>query len=511
MTAEDAKISIIIGITGHRTLRECDVPAVAESVRSELLRIRSAYASSPVLLMTNMAEGADQLCAGIASELGIGCIAALPFPADEHRKDFQGEALYRYEDMLKHAALVFPVCETYDPATDRDQYYLAAGRYLVDHSHVILSLYDGEPPKSICGTAAITQYAIDCDRPVIRVVTPSTAEKKHPGRIKKIGNWTNAPEQLMHTELFNERVDSLPKNHLDKLIEAESSDPIMTRIQLQYGSADRISCDLASKFQHILTFLAVLGSIFTLAFLLYDEMELHWLVFFCGIILVMSAVCLLYAKNSRIHKDFLEYRVLAECLRVQGYLRYAGSETEVQTLIPWTQRHDTPWIQDALATVQIGPKATVKNEIRHKWIESQRDYHLRAEKKNEAAKKRSDMILRIAVVLSILFYLAALIFELFIAGSMPYESAEKFRTVIKIGVGTFSAATLFIANFYGKMSVSRQSDDNRKMSAFYNYVLSNWETLSKEDGFLEKLASEELIENGNWYSYRLDDAPDLVL
>ena len=88
---------------------------------------------------------------------------------------------------------------------------------------------------------------------------------------------------------------------------------------------------------------------------------------------------------------------------------------------------------------------------------------------------------------------------------------ELWRTVLKILMGTISAVTLFVANFYGRLSLPRMLSDHQKMERFYAKMSAEIEKRGQTEALLTVLAREELIENGNWCSYQRDNKPDLSL
>uniref|UniRef100_UPI0025A16DA8 hypothetical protein n=1 Tax=Klebsiella pneumoniae TaxID=573 RepID=UPI0025A16DA8 len=71
----DKKIPIVVGVTGHRTIRESDRAALFERVKAELAGLQARCPNSPIRLLTSLAEGGDQLCAEAATALGIPLIA----------------------------------------------------------------------------------------------------------------------------------------------------------------------------------------------------------------------------------------------------------------------------------------------------------------------------------------------------------------------------------------------------------------------------------------------------
>ena len=130
--------------------------------------------------------------------------------------------------------------------------------------------------------------------------------------------------------------------------------------------------------------------------------------------------------------------------------------------------------------------------------------------------KRSERIVRVAFIVSASLYVAALVFEGLFGGLAPkplaaLQNIESYRTLLKVALGTLSTATIFIANYYGKQSLSRKRSDHGKMAAFYARISQMLVDYGQSEALLERLAREELIENGNWLSYQRDNAPDISL
>jgi hypothetical protein len=101
------RLPIVVGITGHRHLRPQDEAALAAAVDEILARLQSAYPSTPLLLLTPLAEGADWLAADVARRRSIPYRVPLPMPLANYREDFAGpERLARFDELLRGAAHV---------------------------------------------------------------------------------------------------------------------------------------------------------------------------------------------------------------------------------------------------------------------------------------------------------------------------------------------------------------------------------------------------------------------
>ena len=147
-------------------------------------------------------------------------------------------------------------------------------------------------------------------------------------------------------------------------------------------------------------------------------------------------------------------------------------------------------------------------------MEPQRLYHEAGGRKAGKRKERSDRVVSVATGFSAAFYIAALVYEL-IWGGLIFRptggigNPETGRTLLKIILGTLSAGTLFVASYYGKMSLGRKTEDHQKLERFYARAEEQLDRWGQSEILLEQLAREELTENGNWCSYQKDNAPEI--
>ena len=506
------RIPLTVGVTGHIDLRERDRDILFRAVKSELSQLRERYPHTPVKLLCSLAAGADLLCADAAEELGIPVTAVLPMPADDYRRDFGEADLAKLNHHLERAEAVFiaPAAEAKPAEPTRDFRYRQAGIWIAEHSHALLALWDGQPDESGCGTAAAVRFALEGDwQPVrempvrsaenslvihIRTPRPESGEETA-GEVRRLGDEPAWETMMARTEEFNTL--------------AEDSGG-----QDAYDAADALSLLFARQYRRALYGLALAGTALTLAFLLYDEASLKWMILLCGAALVFASRLLRLTRKTACHRRFIEYRELAEALRVQKYLREAGSALEVQRLMTWTQRQETPWILCALCAVNAAPPPEKTADVVTRWVDGQREYHQSAGGKTAAQRKKKERILGVAMRISALVYLVTLAYELVFGGMLfapliRLSNPETGRTVIKIVLGTLSAATLFMAGYYGKMSLERVTADHEKMEKFYEKAADRLARCGQNEQILEVLVREELTENGNWSSYQRDNAPEM--
>ncbi len=525
------RIPLTVGVTGHRAIRPQDEAALAAGVKGELKRLRRKYPHSPLIMLSSLAEGADQLCAQAALEMGIPLIAVLPMEQREYEKDFTGAALEGLRSLCAQAeqAFVCPFAEAAPEAPGRDFFYRQAGIYVATHCHVLLALWDGAPGTDAgCGTAEAVEFALHqhyhpvlgaplfSDAAVIHLLTPRSDDADQAaGTVQYLGDDDTWRTLMARTEEFNALTGTVGGAFPSLLPGDRAADGLLDRLERIYQLADRLSLRFAEVYRRILVLLAVVSTLITACFLLYDEAEMHFLILVCGLALALAWCLQRYAGRSSCHRRYLEYRVLAESLRVQAFLRYAGVSREAISLLPWSQQQETPWIAVAMTVLSVGDRPKETHDIRACWAEDQLRYHRSAKEKAVRKLLGSGRVVGAALLISILLYLSALVFELLFGGILPRRpailDAESYRTWLKLVLGSISAATLFISNYYGKLSLSRGVEDHEKMAAFYERISRRMARCGQDESLLLLLAREELIENGNWCSYQRDNAPDFSL
>lgn len=531
MSAQE-RIPIVVGVTGHRNIRCEDRDALYSVVLAELTELQSRYPHSQIVMLNSLAEGADQLCAEAAAACSIPLIVPLPMEQKEYERDFSGEALQRFWALCATAKECFiaPATEHVPGSPDRDFAYRQAGIYVATHAHILFALWDGEPtPTSNCGTAEAVRFVTECAyQPatiiqlrgfgtVLQIKTPRSGAdpKGEVGEKQIIGDESSCLTILARIDEFN-RLAAQHVSPAPSLLPKEREPDIMLdRMESLYTEADALSIRFAKKYRRILAALAVISTIITVSFLLYDEAELHWMILVCGLMFLVAWLVQRQGKRSACHRRYLEYRTLAEGLRVQAFLRYAGSELLVSDILSWSEQAESGWIAAALKAAVIGAKPYGVHGIREPWVEQQRQYHSRAAQKAKRAFLTSNRIVKTALWISIALYLSVLVFELIWGDLLPFgagvSDADRYRMLTKLLLGGVSAATLFISNYYGRLSLSRVTSDCEKMERFYAAVSNRIDRNGQTDDLLLLLAREELVENGNWCSYQRDNSADLSI
>lgn len=160
-------IPIVVGVTGHRDLRDTDLAPLEAAVRRVLERLRRDYPSSPLVMVTPLAEGADRLAARVALDVGAELVTPIPVRRADYVKDFPatvGEFDRLFEHVRTVRRLELPSLESPPPASGatevepRDLQYALAGAYVARQSHLLIALWDGADSDSVGGTAQVVAF-----------------------------------------------------------------------------------------------------------------------------------------------------------------------------------------------------------------------------------------------------------------------------------------------------------------------------------------------------------------
>lgn len=167
--------SVVVGVTGHRCLGDED--AVSAGVEVALGRIQQAFGASSLTIISPLASGADQLVAHrVLMWPESRLIVPLPLPLSSYLEDLVPASLHAFHELLRRAAESFVL-----PATlTRDEAYEATGRYVVEHSDVLIAIWDGQPARGRGGTASTVAWARQCGLPMAWIWAQNQAPGARP-------------------------------------------------------------------------------------------------------------------------------------------------------------------------------------------------------------------------------------------------------------------------------------------------------------------------------------------
>jgi hypothetical protein len=369
-------VPLIVAVTGHRDLVADEVPLIRAHVREFFRRLRDEFPERGITVMSSLAEGADQLVAEEALTLGISLIAPLPMPRELYLEDFETPlAREKFNTLLSQATEIFELPITAGNTTqtiaehgpNRNRQYAQLGVFLCAHCHILLALWDGKESEELGGTGQVVRfhhddvmpgyisrattsrlvladdesdlvYHIVCsrDRPdgepedgLARLSclwfttddeSPRTEEM--PRRHRKVLELTsefsqdaNAHEAKIATEAWplfdDDSAGTLPAGARD--------------IDHVFRTADWLAIYFQKRFLWVLRSTHLLALLMGLMYIAYSDL-LPLRVFILAFIVFFVLAAAVHKLGGRLswHRKYLDYRTLAEGLRVQFYWAVAG-------------------------------------------------------------------------------------------------------------------------------------------------------------------------------------------
>ena len=181
MMTKAADGEIRVGVTGHRKLFSPE--RIRTSVRQVISEIAGSFDGCSFIIISPLAEGADCLVAQEFLKLpGCRLHVPLPFDVSDYTKDFHSPlSRKQFHDLFLRAAwsMVLP------PEKDRNTSYRAVGRYVVDHSDLMIAVWNGKPARGRGGTGEVMDICRQMGKPLywIHSETPECIERENIGGI----------------------------------------------------------------------------------------------------------------------------------------------------------------------------------------------------------------------------------------------------------------------------------------------------------------------------------------
>lgn len=470
------RLPLVIGVTGHRDLRQDELPGIRSRVRKLFEELQEQYPTRTLRLLSPLAEGADRLVANIAVELGMQLSVVVPMPREIYYTEFSGpESIAEFDALCARAHDVFdmPIARSgtvesiSQPSRARDLQYAQSGVFLSAHCHILLALWDGKTSGQLGGTAQVVRFhhhdimpgyttrsvatqqmLIDDESDLIYHIVCSRegpdgapADGFAPLDCWWFTNDRDAPRQRdlphQHRLVFRRSAEfSEDAIHFKERIPSESyplmSDDDADRLPTGLATINHVFCIsdfLAIHHQkltlRILRVTHLLAFLMGFMFILFSDLrsqEIYMLAFL--LFFAISAAVHQYAKHKGWHRKYLDYRTLAEGLRVQFYLCAAGVTNDNESKFTHdnflqTQDPELGWIRNVMRVAgtrcdadRVASADGLEFTIRE-WIgddeSGQLGYYRRKAdqwfKRNRSTERLSllSLVTSIAVVLLILF------------------------------------------------------------------------------------------------------------
>lgn len=410
-------VPIIIGVTGHRYIERRHEPLI----KKVFLEIDRKYPNTPIVVLSPLADGADRLVAQVALDMkrkrstSLSLICPLPMPREEYENDFDDESKKEFAEMLKKATAWFELplevgstlADIREYGPPRDAQYLSVGKYIARHSHILIALWDGIDNGKVGGTSHIVkerhegrlktvQNPLDENDsgPIYHFLTTKVENgdaeigDRHeifPGmdlsgvsndeefeqkqvnfnrildRIEAFNTDARKVSHIYKPEIEISRKYVIPKNKRSNLSEFSK------RLLHHYAVADTLAIYYQGHFTKTLKTLFGLA----LAALFFFEVYAHFVpnlpAVLIGYPLILGCALTIFklAQGYSLQSKYLDYRALAEGLRVQFFWVLSGRNIEVLDYYLPKQKSELDWIKYAVHSLNMPLSETEFTEKTH--------------------------------------------------------------------------------------------------------------------------------------------------
>ncbi len=376
-------VPLVIGVTSHRNLAADEIEPIRQRLRDFFAYLRVNFPDLPLVVLSALADGGDQLAAEEALNADASLIAPLPLPQDLYLDDFNDDARARFTNLCQRAeVLPLPLLPGNTPETvathgdARNRQYAHAGVFIASHSHILLALWDGRPSDKFGGTAQIVRFHMDRilpgpierrhhrhvtldsgDESLLYHIVCSRAEAAdtiqpplpplQPMRAHWVDDTGAHPSEAGMPDEFRCMFLRMQQFNADAARYAGSIDDTKeaTRgAQVSAGSdcvaagslfaaADWLAMHFQKQVLRAMFSLYLLAALMGMAFVGYSDLpqELPYVddAIYLFMLLFAAGVLLAWLVQRRDwHRKYIDYRALAEGLRVQGYWGCAGIESD---------------------------------------------------------------------------------------------------------------------------------------------------------------------------------------
>jgi hypothetical protein len=560
-------LPIVVGITGHRDLCPEDIEALENGVRGILKKLQHDYPHTPLTFLSPLAEGADRLAARVALECGARLIVPLPMPREDYMQDFQtDDSRVEFIELLDQADLHFELHLVHGTSenmikgdnVNRAHQYAHVGAYIVQHCQILIALWDGVESTAEGGTAEIVKFMTDGipnkydstespldpkkTGPVYHIATPRQCHNGFEGEKYKLqvlypsgyssrGAAEAAYDQSRHhIDNYNRETVLLSAGKKEELERSKSyvlpaeTAKTLPRPQQEmldnYAVADVLAQYFQSDTLRTLRWLFGLAFFSLVWFVLYGERRANlWLLALAILSPMPMYLINRRAKKGDYHSKHLDYRALAEGLRIQIFWHIAALREPVAKHYLRKQRSELDWIRDAISTWNI-PMESVHGKpefelVQKHWVDDQRNYFRKAAVRNqekvEAYEKWVRNLFTWTGVLTAVLVVLVLAEHWITHALIPifgHEGSvtvfEYVRDLLMVLIVVFPGAAATLDGYSEKLAFAEQAKQYQRMRDLYEgaaiQLTQSLQQTNHEQAHrvIQELGEEALAENGDW-------------
>jgi hypothetical protein len=563
------KIPLTLGITGHRDLREEDKEKLCDAIRQLFQFLRLHYPQTPLKLLSPLADGADRLVAQMALEEKVQLAVPLPMPRDLYRNDFETpDSKAEFDDFWEKAQDKFELSllEGNTPekiksyGINRTKQYAFAGAYIARHSHILIALWDGLHLEKSAGTSQVVQFKLTgnmkdlpdeykpqqgcLDNPDTGPVCYVKTGRKNDQPVDCVGeiqvllpNVKEAQNDLKYLlsddlaalNCFNQDVEKYANNtKLQQRIQKgqtyllpdrlwERLSPAFPPMLGAYSTANTLARHFHSRLKLFTMLLLWIVAGMVSLYGWYSSVGEYNLSALVGYLILFLGAwgVLFFVKRQRYESHQLDYRALAEGLRVQVFWHLGGLTHSVADHYLRKQRDELSWIRGAIRALNIYDwvKNTESLEVvyRH-WFNNQRDWLNSSAQQNQDKAKKYDQWIKYLFMSGFVLIFAMLVMQ--VMGGL--QSHLLLHNVLILLIALVPTVGVLLLHYTEKMAFDEHAKQYGRMAKLFakgshalDDIIKRQQTVKNDpdkskayqkeaEQLLFDLGKEALQENADW-------------
>jgi hypothetical protein len=492
-------------------------------------------------------------------------IVPLPMPKEEYEKDFiDEESRQEFNDLLNRTSqpIVIPwvgknSAENIILSENRAMQYAAAGAFIVSHCQIMIALWNGEYTGETGGTSHVIEFmkkgipypyahgidvalnapetgeiyhfwtprkrkphlkktTVTHDLIFPRNVDPKKGKKYYGNILSQMDTFNKSVRKIAQRcpmELKAIRNDLIPPQSLPDSNTSEIAEQLQT-----YACADILSQRLQKRYYWAIRLL--LGStVFSIAISnIFDSPEWKSKTAYLLILLIAWILFLVVKNWLRWEDKYLDYRAMAEALRVQIFWQLAGIRKNILPYYLPQHRSELDWIRNALRFYALRKTQTESSRtiFQHNsshaaipfickgWIKHQAQYFLRTSYRKQ---RLLTWLKRTAACFFILSSIVTAIIGFYTPDSKEPQKIKSVQQYHKNGLFISSLALTLAAALGGYHRTLAMQEEIRRYKIMQDLfrrgkVLMqnpmNHQAVGKAQGIFFTLGKNALQENGDW-------------
>jgi hypothetical protein len=325
--------------------------------------MKAKYPESPIVVLSSLARGVEQLAARVAIQMGIPFIVVLSMPEKAYIKEWDAASIEEFYRLCDKAENIIRLSKSITAA------------YIAEHCRFIIAFWDGIPDENLPGPAQTVSFMKKGISPEYAINKQQSLASMDVGLVKHYvmpqGNqeeaadidlipviiepelWENNPAEQARFEQalqdgneYNKRVCKQAKKQdeingrryysikkdFGALLPAENISAIShdsIKIADRFLFVDMQATRIQSERKYLMIGFIFVGLIIVLIQQIYSAIHWPWLAIAYSVAAILVAIAFYYLKIPAMHEKALNYRALAEGLRVQFYWHFSGLKNDV--------------------------------------------------------------------------------------------------------------------------------------------------------------------------------------